>query len=52
MDSIFDIRFTDRAIITFGGLKTVKSFYQNSCKEEQEMPGKWLDYGARFYDAQ
>ncbi|MBU1368263.1 MAG: hypothetical protein KJ578_09230 [Bacteroidetes bacterium] len=21
-------------------------------KEEQEMPGKWLDYGARFYDAQ
>jgi RHS repeat-associated protein len=20
-------------------------------KEEQEMPGKWLDYGARFYDA-
>jgi RHS repeat-associated protein len=21
-------------------------------KEEQEMPGKWLDYGARFYDGQ
>jgi RHS repeat-associated protein len=21
-------------------------------KEEQEMPGKWQDYGARFYDAQ
>ncbi len=21
-------------------------------KEEQEMPGRWLDYGARFYDAQ
>jgi len=20
--------------------------------EEQEMPGRWLDYGARFYDAQ
>ncbi len=26
--------------------------YKYNGKEEQEMPGKWLDYGARFYDTQ
>lgn len=26
--------------------------YKYNGKEEQEMPGRWLDYGARFYDPQ
>ena len=26
--------------------------YKYNGKEEQEMPGKWLDYGVRMYDAQ
>jgi hypothetical protein len=30
MDANFDIRYTDRPITPFGGLKTVKNFYQNS----------------------
>ncbi len=29
----------------------VNKFLYNG-KEEQDMPGKWLDYGARFYDPQ
>jgi RHS repeat-associated protein len=29
----------------------VNKFLYNG-KEEQDMPGKWLDYGARFYDTQ
>ncbi len=30
MDANFDIRYTDRPITPFGGLTTVKNFYQNS----------------------
>jgi RHS repeat-associated protein len=30
----------------------VPNKYKYNGKEEQEMPGKWLDYGARFYDTQ
>ena len=30
MDAEFDIRYTDRPITPFGGLTTVKNFYQNS----------------------
>lgn len=30
----------------------VTNKYKYNCKEEQEMSGKWLDYGARFYDTQ
>ncbi len=30
----------------------VPNKYKYNGKEEQEMPGKWLDYGARFYDPQ
>jgi len=30
MDADFDIRYTDRPIMPFGGLTTVKNFYQNS----------------------
>ena len=30
MDADFDIRYTDRPITPFGGLTTVKKFYQNS----------------------
>jgi RHS repeat-associated protein len=32
-----------------GGAHQPNKYLYNS-KEEQEMPGKWLDYGARFYD--
>jgi len=34
MDADFDIRFTDRPITPFGGLTTVKNFYQNSGLKE------------------
>jgi hypothetical protein len=30
MDADFDIRYTDRPIMPFGGLTTVYNFYQNS----------------------
>jgi RHS repeat-associated protein len=34
-----------------GGAIQPNKYLYNS-KEEQEMPGKWLDYGSRFYDSQ
>jgi RHS repeat-associated protein len=34
-----------------GGANQPNKYLYNS-KEEQEMPGKWLDYGWRMYDAQ
>jgi RHS repeat-associated protein len=43
----FDSHATAESI-TF--TKDNRYFYNG--KEEQPMPGKWLDYGARFYDAQ
>ena len=43
----FDPRETEEST-TF----TRSNAYLYNGKEEQPMPGKWLDYGARFYDAQ
>jgi RHS repeat-associated protein len=35
-----------------GGSAHQPNKYLYNSKEEQEMPGKWLDYGWRMYDAQ
>jgi len=34
MDAGFDIRYTDGSITPFGGIKTVKTFYQNSSLQD------------------
>jgi RHS repeat-associated protein len=46
----FGMSYT-KNIPSYGNVHLPNKYLYNS-KEEQEMPGKWLDYGWRMYDAQ
>ena len=46
------IAFDSQVAIKESPTYTKDNRYLYNGKEEQPMPGKWLDYGARFYDAQ
>jgi RHS repeat-associated protein len=52
----FGMAYTKNLLVQGGGGTTTTNAYVNKFlyngKEEQDMPGKWLDYGARFYDTQ
>ncbi|MDP2234924.1 MAG: RHS repeat-associated core domain-containing protein [Bacteroidales bacterium] len=48
----FGMAFTKNAVDSEEESFARENKYKYNGKEEQPMPGKWLDYGARFYDSQ
>ncbi len=48
----FGMAFTKNAADSEDESFAHENKYKYNGKEEQPMPGKWLDYGARFYDSQ